>query len=55
MSMYQIMALAWSDVEWAVMQRSRTGAMLMNHILMEVRAERIQVQELKPWQRIARR
>lgn len=53
MSMYQIMALAWSETEWAVMRGPRSGGLSMNHILLNVRAERIKAQELKWHQRLS--
>lgn len=55
MSLYQIMALAWSEAEWALIGGPRSGGLAMNHILLEIRAERIKAQELKWHQRITRR
>ena len=55
MSMYQIMALAWSEVEWAVMGGPRSGGLSLNYLLMTtIRSESIKIQELQPWQRTLR-
>ena len=55
MSMYQIMALAWSEVEWAVMGGPRSGGLSLNYLLMtRIRSETIKIQELQPWQRTLR-
>ena len=55
MSMYQIMALAWSEVEWAVMGGPRSNGLSLNYLLMtRIRNETIKTQELQPWQRTLR-
>lgn len=55
MSMYQILALAWSEVEWAVMGGPRSGGLSLNYMLMaRIRCETIEIQELQPWQRTIR-